>query len=111
MTTINIDVRNGQVTCGTNGGHVRLRHGNSITWQSTGNDKKFELQFSRLGFESENLATDPVHWPFVQTPPTEPVNTFVGTLKSLAPQDSAPAYKYNVKVGALILDPIVIVDR
>jgi hypothetical protein len=111
MTTINIDVRDETVTCGTNGGHVRLQQGNAITWRSTGNDKKFELQFSRLGFETEDLATDPVHWPFNEAPPTAPTNSFTGTLRSLAPQDSAPAYKYNVKVGTLILDPIVIVDR
>lgn len=111
MTTINIDVRDGKVTCGTNGGHVRVRHGSKITWKSTGEDKKFNLEFFRLGFETENLAADPVHWPFNEAPPTSPTNTFEGTLRNLAPADSVPAYKYNVIVGSLILDPIVIVDR
>jgi len=32
-------------------------------------------------------------------------------LKPLTANDPAPVYKYNVKVGNLVLDPIVIVDR
>jgi hypothetical protein len=111
MTTIKIDVRGGQITCGTNGGHVRAPHGTVITWQSTGEDKKFQLEFFQLGVETGEAATALDHWPFLEKPPAAPTNTFVGTLKKLAANDAAPAYKYNVKVGDLLLDPIVIVDR
>ena len=109
MTTIKIDVRGGQVTCGTHGGHIRAPHGTVITWKSTGDDKKFELEFFALGVE----ASDAEHedWPFQEPRPAFPTNTFVGTLKNLGSADSAPVYKYNVKVGDLLLDPIVIVDR
>lgn len=51
------------------------------------------------------------HWPFQETPPSAPTDTFVGTLKMLTSSALAPVYKYNVKVGELVLDPIVIVDR
>jgi hypothetical protein len=111
MTTINIDVRNGKVTCGTNGGHVRVPHGSVITWKSVGDDKKFELEFMQLGTEAADAGSDLEHWPFQEPPPRAPTNSFTGTLKTLAANDWAPVYKYNVKVGKLILDPIVIVDR
>lgn len=32
MTTINIDVRDGKVTCGTHGGNIRAIQGAVITW-------------------------------------------------------------------------------
>jgi hypothetical protein len=109
MITIKIDVRQGQITCGANGGHIRAPHGTVITWKSTGEDKKFELEFFQLGIETADAELE--HWPFQETPPSGPTNTFAGTLKKLVANDLAPAYKYNVKVGNLVLDPIVIVDR
>lgn len=111
MTTIKINVRDGQVTCGSNGGHVRVRHGSVVTWKSTGKDKKFELEFFQLGVEAGSAAAELDHWPFKEKRPAAPTNTFVGTLKKLAPNEAAPVYKYYVKVGKLVLDPIVIVDR
>jgi hypothetical protein len=111
MTTVKIDVRNGQVTCGANGGHLRVPHGTVITWKSTGDDKKFELEFSQLGIESGDTGTELEHWPFQEGRPSWPTNTFVGTLRKLGPNDAPPVYKYNVKVGNLFLDPIVIIDR
>lgn len=111
MITIRIDVRDGKIVCGGNGGHVRAPHQSAITWTSTGDDKKFLLEFSRLGVETSAPAADPEHWPFQETAPSEPVNTFKGTLKKLAVDGLPPVYKYNVRVGKLFLDPIVIVDR
>ncbi len=111
MTTIKIDVRHGQITCGANGGHVRVPHGSVITWKSTGEDKKFELEFSQLGTESADAGTELEHWPFQEPQPAWPTNTFVGTLRELGAGESPPVYKYNVKVGDLLLDPIVIIDR
>jgi len=111
MITIKIDVRDGRITCGTSGGHIRVPHESVITWKSTGEDKKFELEFFQLGTETADAAGELEHWPFQETRPSGPTNTFVGTLKKLAANDWAPVYKYNVKVGDLLLDPIVIVDR
>jgi hypothetical protein len=111
MTTVKVGVRNGKVTCGANGGHVRAPHGTVITWKSRGKDKKFVLEFERLGVESAHAGAKLDHWPFQEAPPPGPTNTFAGTLKRLAGSDSAPVYKYSVKVGKRVLDPIVIVDR
>jgi hypothetical protein len=120
MTTIHIDVKNGKITCGTNGGHVRARHGTAITWTSKGTGKKFELEFSQLGVETAATASASEDWPFDQPagPEPGPTDTFTGTLKKLpesagqAPAaGQAPVYKYNVRVGDLLLDPIIIVDR
>jgi hypothetical protein len=113
MTTIEIDVKNGEVTCGANGGHVRVPHGTTITWTSKGDDKKFELEFFQLGLESGNAPRELVHWPFDEPVGRKPgpTNTFVGTLKKIGNGDHAPVYKYNVRVGALLLDPIIIIDK
>ena len=111
MTTLKVGVRNGKVTCGANGGHVRALHGTVITWTSRGKDKKFMLEFEQLGVEPAHAGAKLEHWPFQEAPPTAPTNTFTGTLKKLAANDSAPVYKYSVKVGKRVLDPIIIVDR
>jgi hypothetical protein len=112
MPTIKIDVQNGTITCGTSGGHVRVPHGTQITWTSKGADKKFELEFFQLGLESPGAAGPLVHWPFEEPMGTSgPTNTFVGTLKKIAKEGHAPVYKYNVRVGDLLLDPIIIIDK
>jgi len=111
MITIKIDVRDGKIVCGGHGGHVRAAHQSVITWTSTGEDKKFQLEFSRLGVETADSGVNPGDWPFQEPAPSEPVNTFKGTLKKLAADGLPPVYKYNVRVGKLFLDPIVIVDR
>ena len=114
MTTIKIDVQNGKVTCGKNGGHIRVPHGTAIKWTSEGTGKKFVLEFSQLGVETAATARKLEHWPFAKPegPESAPTNSFTGTLKAL-PQGPghAPVYKYNVRIGDLLLDPIIIVDR
>jgi hypothetical protein len=113
MMTIQIDVRSGAVTCGASGGHVRVPHGTQITWTSKGADKKFELEFFQLGLESADAAPALVHWPFEEPMSSKsgPTNTFVGTLKKIGSGGHAPVYKYNVRVGGLLLDPIIIIDK
>ena len=113
MTTIHIDVKDSKVTCGTNGGHIRVPHGTVITWTSTGADKKFVLEFAQLGVEPTAAGRKLDHWPFDDPsgPQSEPGNTFKGTLKKLTSDAHTPVYKYNVRVGDLLLDPIIIVDR
>jgi hypothetical protein len=111
MTTLKVGVRRGKVTCGANGGHVRALHGSVITWESKGEDKKFVLKFERLGMETGHTGKKLEHWPFQEPQPKAPTNSFTGTLKKLDAGEPAPAYKYSVKVGKLILDPIIIVDE
>jgi len=111
MTTISIGVRGGKITCGAKGGHVRAHHGSVITWKSRGEDKKFVLNFEQLRVETAKTSAKLDHWPFLEPRPSKPTNTFTGTLKKLAANDWAPVYKYSIKVGKLVLDPIVIVDR
>ena len=113
MTTIQIDVLNGKVTCGKSGGHIRVPHGTAITWTSNGEDKKFELEFFQLGVEAAGSSRELDHWPFKKPagPASKPTNSFTGTLRELGPEGAVPVYKYNVKVGDLVLDPIIIVDR
>jgi len=72
MVTIKIDVRGGEITCGNNGGHVRARHETAIKWESTGEDKKFELEFVQLGTETADAAAELEHWPFKEAPPRGP---------------------------------------
>ena len=111
MATIQIDVRNGTVTCGETGGHVRVPHGTQITWTSKGEDKKFELEFFQLQLES-GAVRELVHWPFEEPRgKSSPTNSFVGTLKKIGKEGHAPVYKYNVRVGDLLLDPIIIIDK
>ena len=114
MTTIKIDVQNGKVTCGKNGGHIRVPHGTAIKWTSEGTGKKFVLEFSQLGVETAATARDLEDWPFEtpEGPVSEAKDTFEGTLKKL-PQAAGhvPVYKYNVRVGDLLLDPIIIIDK
>jgi hypothetical protein len=112
MTTIQIDVQNGTVTCGASGGHVRVPHGTQITWTSKGADKKFQLEFVQLGLESADAARELVHWPFEEPMgKPSPTNSFVGTLKKIGQEGHAPVYKYSVRVGNLLLDPIIIIDK
>jgi hypothetical protein len=110
MTTIQIDVQDGKVTCGTNGGHIRVPHGTTVTWASKDRDWKFELEFEQLRLETAGTSHALKHWPFDDpaTPPAGPTHTFVGTLRKLAKDEPAPIYKYTVKVGDLVLDPIII---
>jgi hypothetical protein len=112
MATIQIDVQNGTVTCGASGGHVRVPHGTQITWTSKGEDKKFELEFFQLQLESDAVR-ELVHWPFEepQSSKSGRTNTFVGTLKKIGAGGHAPVYKYNVRVGDLLLDPIIIIQK
>ena len=112
MTTIQIDVKDGKVVCGAKGGHLRVPHGTEITWTSKDKDQKFELEFFRLDLEVAGSAHD--HWPFEKPPAPVPgaQHTFTGTLKAVpTTAGRAPAYKYNVRVAELLLDPIIIVDR
>jgi hypothetical protein len=120
MTTIKIDVKDGKITCGANGGHIRVPHGTAITWTSEGTGQTFELEFSQLEVETAATASALLHWPFDKPAAAKPgpTDSFTGTLRKLPPAAGhalaaghPPIYKYSVRVGDLLLDPIIIVDR
>jgi hypothetical protein len=117
---IEIDVQHNTVICGENGGHVRVRPGDRIKWQSADRERRFTLEFFRLAFEGGEAKVDVRelgHWPFVDSKPERgivgPTSEFLGTLKDKKKLKDGEyaAFKYYVTVGNLRLDPIIIIDR
>jgi hypothetical protein len=100
LTTIEIN-NNGNIQCTPDDGHVRAPQGTQLEWVS---NVDFTLSFTQLGGGGT--------WPFEGRQPAEfePTKHFKGTL---AASDTypPPAYKYTVRVGSKVLDPIIIVDK
>jgi hypothetical protein len=98
----NIQITNGMIVCTPKDGHLRARQESVLEWASK--DEEFTLSFVRLGGASA--------WPFKEPQPaTFPPSTyFKGTL-SVVNEDPPPAYKYTVRIGSKLLDPIIIVDK
>lgn len=100
MAPINIQIRNGTILCTPNDGHARARQRTALEWVSK--DEEFTLSFALLGGGSA--------WPFNEPEQGAfPSKHFKGTLKGVS--GDAPAYKYTVRVGGKLLDPIIIVDK
>jgi hypothetical protein len=97
MCNIQINVTGGVITCEPS--FVRAVQKTQVTWTS---NEPFSLTFQALD------GSDP--WPFQEAPPAQ-WHGFVGTLKAIAANAKAPAYKYTVNVAGKTLDPIIIVDR
>ena len=97
----NIEIRKGMILCTPRDGHVRAPQLTQLEWVST--DEEFTLLFMLLGGRSA--------WPFKEPQPAvfNPTRSFRGTLLEVAGEP--PAYKYTVRVGGKLLDPIIIVDR
>ncbi|HEY0767105.1 MAG TPA: hypothetical protein VGD47_04040 [Steroidobacteraceae bacterium] len=97
----NIEIRNGTILCTPKDGHVRAAQRTELEWVSQG--EEFTLSFTLLGGGSA--------WPFKepQPPVFQPTKAFKGTLRDVTAE--APAYKYTVRMGAKLLDPIIIVDK
>ncbi len=97
----NIEIRKGMILCTPRDGHVRARQRTPLEWVSEG--EEFTLSFMLLGGRSA--------WPFEEPQPAvfHPTHSFLGTLLQVSGEP--PAYKYTVRVGGKLLDPIIIVDR
>jgi hypothetical protein len=97
----NIEIRNGMILCTPRDGHVRAPHRTQLEWVSSG--EEFTLSFMLLGGRSA--------WPFQEPQPAvfNPTHNFRGTLLEVTGEP--PAYKYTVRVGGKLLDPIIIVDK
>ena len=71
--------------------------------------------FLSWGYNGGHDHRDLEDWPLgaPEGPVSEAKETFEGTLKKLLPEAAGqvPVLKYNVRVGDLLLDPIIIVDR
>jgi hypothetical protein len=100
MAPIKIQIRNGTILCTPADGHVRARQGTALEWVSK--DEEFTLSFTLLGGGSA--------WPFNEPQKGAfPTKHFRGMLKDV--DGDAPAYKYTVRMGSKLLDPIIIVDK
>lgn len=98
-----IEIRRGMILCMPHEGHLRVRQGTQLEWVSA--DEEFTLSFMLLGGRSA--------WPFQERQPSQfnPTHAFRGTLLEVATGGEPPAYKYTVRIGGKLLDPIIIVDR
>jgi hypothetical protein len=98
----NIQITNGMIVCTPRDGHVRAAQLSVLEWASQ--DEEFTLSFVRLGGASA--------WPFKEPQPAvfPPTKYFKGTLQAVT-ADPPPAYKYTVRIGSKLLDPIIIVDK
>jgi hypothetical protein len=100
-TPIEFKVEEGTLYAKPNGGAGRFYCGSDVIFES---DYYFTLQFTQLG-------GTPRTWN--PGKPSAVGNRYV--LKTSAPTvgsgDDAPYYKYTATVGALQLDPIVIIDK
>ena len=130
---VDIAVENNTIIVGTNGGNITGAPGDKIIWRATAGTPPFSLQFFQLAAEPAvklgarasaraRAAAAKGHtdvaalatWPFVEPPEppggiVPPTRFFCGTLSGNF--EPPTAFKYNITVGNLQLDPIVIVDR
>lgn len=129
---IDIKIDNNTIIAGTNGGNVTGAPGDKVIWRADPGTPPFSLSFfqqaaepaAKLGVRASararataakghiDVAALP-RWPFVEPEPPEgitpPSRFFCGTLSGNF--EPPTAFKYNITVGNLQLDPIVIVDR
>ena len=130
---VDIQVENNTIVVGTNGGNVIGAPGDKVIWRAAAGSPPFSLAFFQLSAEPSvklgarasararaaaakghiDVAALP-RWPFVEPPEppggiVPPTRFFVGTLSGNF--EPPTAFKYNITVGNLQLDPIVIVDR
>ncbi len=98
-----IEIRKGMILCTPRDGHVRARQCTQLEWVSQ--DEEFTLSFMLLGGRGA--------WPFQEPQPAvfDPTHNFRGTLLEITATAEPPAYKYTVRIGGKLLDPIIIVDR
>jgi hypothetical protein len=114
---IRIDVVNGEVVAGSNGGNVRNSRHPIASWTS---EYDFKLEFFLFNEEAAPLRAHlDARWPFRQQKPTGGIvkvkagGTFVGRLNW--PANTNAVYKYNITVTTRTgevhrLDPIIIID-
>jgi hypothetical protein len=114
---IPIDVVNGEVVAGSNGGNVRNSRHPIASWTS---EYDFELEFSLFDEEEAPLRAHlDERWPFRQQKPKDGIvkikggGSFVGRLNW--PANTNAVYKYNITVTTQTgevhrLDPIIIIE-
>jgi hypothetical protein len=96
-------VESGTIWCTPNGGALRANENTKVHWES---DERhpFTLTFEQLGgFE---VAWGPLKSALVGH------KQVVNAVTPRAPEgEQPPFYEYTVRVGKLILDPIIIIDK
>jgi len=118
MATIPIDISvlNNTLIVGANGGSARGLPGTKIVWRAASQEVTFTLEFFQLATEAAERKPINVQllkrWPFDEREPAGgvvgPTKQFTGTLSKGAENTQ---FKYDVTVGSLRLDPIIIVDK
>jgi hypothetical protein len=101
LPPIIIHVVEGTVWCSPNGGALRALQRTKVHWECA---YPFTLTFTQLG------GTEQPWGPFTshRSDGKEVVDSHT---QSVAPDAQAPFYKYTVRVGKLMLDPIIIIDK
>lgn len=101
LPPIKIHVNEGTIYCTPNGGALRARQNTKVRWECA---HPFTLTFTQLGGTEEPWGPFTSHLSGAQH--------VVDTPTQSVPQGAqAPFYKYTVRVGKLMLDPIIIVDK
>lgn len=100
----------GQVVIfGNSGGNVRGKGGRKVKFSCGQDVSAFTITCS--DFPDNGDTPDPA-WPFVESQPLGPVDTFVGTLKKPEKGAGMLIFKYTIGVAGMIAaDPIIIVDH
>jgi hypothetical protein len=100
--TIKIHVQEGTIYCTPNGGALRAGANTKLSWEC--DDHAFTLTFDQLG--GAEAKWGPLHSALVGK--KQVINTVSPRVTA---GEEPPFYEYTVRVGNLVLDPIIIVDK
>ncbi len=102
VQVVQINVGQGTLWCTPNAGALRVPPRSLITWTC---NHPFSITFQQLGGAHAPLPT-------LESQGAADSNQTVQLKPSpVAEADQAPYYEYTVRVGNLVVDPIIIVDK
>ena len=102
MQLVQINVGQGTLWCTPNAGALRVPPRSLVTWTC---NHPFSITFQQIGGVHAPLAT-------LESQGAADSNQTVQLKPSpVAQADQAPYYEYTVRVGNLVVDPIIIVDK
>jgi hypothetical protein len=102
VQVVQVNVGSGTIWCTPNSGALRVPQRSLVTWTC---NHPFTVSFQQLGGTPAPLAT-------LESQGAADSNQTVQLKPSpVAAADQAPYYEYTVRVGQLVVDPIIIVDK